>query len=295
MGRWSRWMVRPDRRSKGPVAFVLSGGGPLGALQVGFLQGLLDGGVVPDLMIGASVGALNAVFTGENPTSEGARKLGEIWMRMRRDDLFPGGRIVSAWHAFRKGSHVFSNAGLRRIIETELGVRTFEELAVPVQLVAAELHTGEETWFDSGPIEDRLLASCAMPGVFPPVEIDGITYVDGGIANNVPVSRAVDLGAKKVYVLNVRSWSNDRPLNRPHDFMMHGMVLARAQRYRQDIERCRARAEVIEFPLTDVGYVGFTDLSHTSRLIDTGREVALSVLEQPNAEGKTLAPQEQTV
>lgn len=273
-----RWI---QRRKRGPVAFVLSGGGPLGAIQVGFLQALFEKGIAPDFTVGASVGALNAVFAAANPTLDGVQKLQEMWMRMRKDDLFPGGRLVSAWHAVRRGSFVFSNAGMRRIIEEGLTVRAFEELDVPAHVVATDIASGEEAWFSSGPVTEPLLASAAMPGVFPPMTIDGITYIDGGVANNVPVSRAIELGAKRVYVLNVHAMSQPRPLNRPYDFMMHGLVLARAQRFRNEMAHYREQAEIIEFPLVEVGHVAFTNLSQTERLIEAGQTMGREFLERP--------------
>lgn len=263
-----RWARRA--KGEGPIAFVFSGGGPLGAVQVGLLQALIEKKVFPDLVVGASVGALNAVFIAANPTLEGVEALRGVWARMRKDDLFPGGRLVSAWHAVRRGSFVFSNTGLRRIIDTDLGAETFEELRIPAHVVATKLAGGDEVWFSSGALLEPLLASAAMPGVFPPVTIDGATYIDGGVANNLPVTRAVELGARRMYVLNVHAMSQPRPLNRPYDFMMHGLVLARAQRFRQDIEKCRDHAEVIEFPVIDVGHVAFTNLSQTNRLIEAG-------------------------
>lgn len=273
--RWGRWF---DRR-KQPVAFVLSGGGPLGAVQIGLLQALFEKGVSPDMVIGVSVGALNAVFIANNPSVEGAEALGDVWRRMRKDDLFPGGRLISAWHAVRRGSYLFSNAGLRRIIEGELPAQNFEDLALPAHIAAAKLETGEEAWFSSGRILEPLLASSAMPGVFPPVSIDGVSYVDGGIANNVPISKAVELGARRIFVLNVKASSQDRPLNHPHEFMMHGLVLARSQRYKHDLEWCSREAEVIELPFVDVGHVPFTDLSQTQRLIGAGRNAGRAFLE----------------
>lgn len=257
-------------RRRGPLAFVFSGGGPLGAVQVGFLQALLEKELIPDFVVGTSVGALNAVFIAADPTIERAAALKDLWMRMRKDDLFPGGRLVSAWHAVRRGSFVFSNQGLRRIIEEGIPIGTFEELQVPAQVVATDIESGDESWFSSGRILEPLLASAAMPGVFPPVTIEGRTYIDGGVANNIPVSRAIELGAKRVYVLNVHAMSQPRPLNRPYDFMMHGLVLARAGRFRREIARFREEAEVIEFPFVDVGHVAFTNLSQTERLIEAG-------------------------
>lgn len=253
------------------MAFVLSGGGPLGAVQVGWLKALLGNGVQPDFVVGTSVGAMNALMVAAEPAMPGVEKLSQLWLQMRKDDLFPGSKLVSAWHALKRGSYVYENAGLRRIICSQVGARrSFSDLALPLHINATALSTGDEKWFSTGSFLEPLLASAAMPGVFPPVEIDGVAYIDGGVSNNVAISKAIALGAKTVYVLNVNSGSQKRNLHRPHDFMMHGFVLARAQRYRREIDACRRMAKVIEMPIPDVGYVSFTDLSNTARLIDAG-------------------------
>ena len=257
---------------------MFSGGGPLAAVQVGQLGALLTLGIQPDMTIGTSAGALNSVFVAGDPTLDGATRLKDLWLRMKREDFFPRGRLVSALHAVRKGSHVFTSDGLRRLIERELPETTFEALKIPAHVVATRLDTGEEAWFSSGSVIEPLLASAAMPGVFPPVVIDGISHFDGGVANNIPFSKAVELGATRIYVLNVHSWFQQRPLNRPHDFMMHGYLLARAQRYRMELEACRREAEVIEFPPIAVGHVPFTNLSQTERLIDAGYSGGLEFL-----------------
>lgn len=242
------------------------------------MHALLDTGITPDILVGTSVGAVNAVFVANDPTPDGLEKLRDVWLRMRKDDLFPGGRFASAWNAVKRGSFVYSSSGMRRIIETELPVTTFEELKVETHICGTNLETGEETWFTSGSLMDPLLASSAMPGVFPPVEIDGASYIDGGVANNVPVSRAVEAGARQIFVLNVNSGSQARTLNRPHDFMMHGFVLARAQRYRRELERYREQANIVEMPMIEVGHVPFTSLSHSQRLIEAGYEGGLQFL-----------------
>ncbi len=277
-------------RKRGSVAFVLSGGGPFGAIQVGFLRALLDFGIVPDLMIGASVGALNASLIANDPTERGAHALTEVWLRMRKDDMFPGGRFETMMHAVRRGSHVYSSAGLRRIIASALPL-AFEELTVPLHVVATDLASGDETWFSSGELMDPLLASAAMPGVFPPVEISGRTYIDGGVANNVPVSRAIELGAKYIHVLNVNSAGQGRALNRPHDFMMQGLVLARAQRYRRDLEKYRAQATIHEFPAVQVGHIPFTSLEHTQRLMKAGYEDGRKFLDTESGAGRLAEAQ----
>jgi NTE family protein len=245
---------------------------------VGFLRALFERGVVPDVVVGVSVGALNAVAIADDPSLGGVEALQSLWLRMRKDDLFPGGRLVSAWRAVTRSSSLYSNSGLRRVIDQHLSASSFEDLVIPAHVVATDLRTGEEAWFCRGLITDALLASAAMPGVLPPVEIDGAVYIDGGVVNNVPVSRAMQLGARQVYVLNVHASSQSRKLVRPHDFMMHGMVLARAQRYRRDMETFGRKATIIEFPGVEVGHVPFTSTAHTARLVEAGYTAASEFL-----------------
>lgn len=288
--RWGDWQRKLTARKREHVAFVLSGGGPFGAVQAGILEALLESGIVPDHIVGTSVGALNGVFLASDPTVAGARRLGDMWRAFRRDDLFPGGKFVSVWHAVKKGSYVYSNSGLRRIITTSLECKQFEDLKVPAHVIATNLVTGEETWFSSGQILEPLLASSAMPGVFPPVDIDGITYIDGGISNNIPVSRAIEVGARTVYVINVNAAGQGRLLNRPYDFLMHGLVLSRAQRYRRDMERYRVEANIVEMPMVDVGHVAFRDLSKTSAMIQAGYDTACEFLAKvPEPRGRPKA------
>lgn len=283
---------RLSRFRKKRVAFVLSGGGPMGAVQVGFLRALFENGITPDFVVGCSVGAFNAVQVASDPSLGGVEDLEEIWKQMRKDDLFPGGRLTSAWHALRKGSHVFTNRGLRRIIEESLGPRKrFEELELPAFVVATRLSDGAEVWFSTGRVEGPLLATAAMPGVFPPVTVDGVQYVDGGIVNNIPVMKAVEKGARKIYILNVSGSIHPRELHRPHDFMMHGLVLSRAHRYQSDTVRAADSAELIEFPKVDFPGVAFTNLANTSELIEAGYETAtrsLRAYEEPSSKAPAV-------
>jgi NTE family protein len=182
---------------------------------------------------------------------------------------------------------------LRRIIGESLGPRRrFEELSLPAHVVAATLEGGRETWFSTGRIEGPLLATSAMPGVFPPVTIDGVQYVDGGIVNNVPVMKAVEEGARKVYVLNVSGVIHPRELHRPHDFMMHGLVLSRAHRYHNDLARAAESAEIIEMPRVEVNQVAFTNLAMTQELIQAGYETGLRFLRGEIGRPQPEAPQE---
>jgi NTE family protein len=268
----AQWIRRLSSRRRDKVAIVLSGGGPLGALQVGALRALFEHGIRPDIVTGTSVGALNAASLAFNPTPEGVAEMERQWRSLGEDDLFPGGRFRASWaRMFVRGSKVFESSGLRRMIETTLGpTATIEDALLPLGIVATDLETGAERVFTSGPLTDVVLASAAMPGVYPPVEIEGRMYTDGGVSNNVPIAPAVEMGATTLYVLNSTSHTNQRrPLVRPMDYFFHAFTLARAQRLTADIKLYSEKVNLILIPAPTLDFfVPFASMEHTGYLID---------------------------
>ena len=267
----AQWLRRLAQRRRDRVAFVFSGGGPLGALQVGAVQALFDHGITPDLTVGTSVGALNASFVAFNPTTGGAENMARTWRSLGDADLFPGGRFKATWARFLvRGNRVFENSGMKKLIETRLGDGRFEDAQIPLAVIATDLETGREEVFTSGPLKDPLLASTAMPGIFPPVEINGRMYTDGGVSNNVPIGPAVTLGAKTLYVMDSTSHSNQkRPLNRPIDYLLHAFTLARSQRLglEQRIYSDKVKVVILPAPALDF-FVPFASLEYSDKLID---------------------------
>ncbi|HVL82527.1 MAG TPA: patatin-like phospholipase family protein [Actinomycetota bacterium] len=218
------------------TAFVLGGGGHNGAYEVGMLRALLERGVRPDLVVGTSVGALNGAAVAADPSLEMVARLREAWVSLNQQSVFGGSILAGAAHFVRSRTHMHSNAGLRRLIDTLLPARTFDELAVPFQCVAASIERAEERWFDSGPLADAILASAAIPGVLPPVRIGDQHYIDGGVVNSIPVSRAVDLGAREIWVLHVGRI--DAPLTAPRTPLQVALVtfeIARRHRFARDL------------------------------------------------------------
>jgi NTE family protein len=277
----AQWLRRLALRRRERVAFVFSGGGPLGALQVGALQALFEHGVTPDLAVGTSVGALNATFVAFDPTAEGVAHLERIWRGLGDGDLFPGGRFRASWaRMLVRGNRVFENSGIRRLVESRLGGATFEEAQIPLAVVTTDLETGAEKVFSSGEVLEPVVASTAMPGIFPPVEIDGRMYIDGGVADNVPIAPAVSLGARTIYVMNSTSHHHQRrPLVRPMDYLMHAFTLARSQRLELERVTYASRVRLVMLPTTPIGFfVPFASLEHTERLIDLAREHTRSFL-----------------
>jgi NTE family protein len=271
----AQWLKRLARRRHDQVGFVFSGGGPLGALQVGAVQALTEANIVPGLAVGTSVGALNATFLAFNPTMSGAEMLLRIWQGLDENDLFPGGRFKASWARFLvKGNRVFENTGMKKLVDSRLGDAKIDDAQIPLGIIATDLESGDERVFTSGPVAPPLLASTSMPGVFPPVEIEGRLYTDGGVANNVPIGPAVTMGAKTIYVMNSTSHSHQRrPLTRPIDYLLHAFTLARSQRLplEQKIYSDKVRVIMLPTPTLDF-FVPFASLEFTDRLIELGYE-----------------------
>jgi NTE family protein len=184
------------------TAFVLSGGGSLGAVQVGMLQALAEHNVEPDVLIGTSAGALNAAFIASHGfTPEAIDQLARIWRRLRRHDVFPFAPHRQLLAVAGARPSLCSAAPLRRLIETNIGIDRLEDASIPVHIVATDVLSGSEITLSSGDAVSAVLASAAIPGVFPTVTIDGRALFDGGVADNAPISRAVALEADRVVVL----------------------------------------------------------------------------------------------
>ena len=153
-----RWL---GRRKPGPVAFVLSGGGNLGALQIGMLRALTERGIRPDLIVGCSVGAINGAAFAEEPTVAGVARMERLWRELDGKDLMPSKLLPNAVALARRGEAIHDSEPLRRALEDQLRARTFEELAVPFQCVATDVIGVREVWFASGPLIEPILASAA--------------------------------------------------------------------------------------------------------------------------------------
>ena len=278
----AQWLRRLASRRPDRIGFVLSGGGPLGALQVGAIRALYEHGIRPDLAVGTSVGALNATWLAFNPTPGGIDHLESTWRSMKEGDLFPGGRFRASWaRMLVRGNRVFENTGIRRIVERSLGTPNFEDAQIPLAVTATDLETGAEKLFTSGPVMEPLLASTAMPGIFPPVEIEGRLYTDGGVSNNVPIAPAVSLGATTIYVMDSTSHSRQRrPLNRPIDYLLHSFTLARGQRLALEQRFYADKVTLVMLPSVSLDFfVPFASMEHTPKLIEMSYEQTKRFLE----------------
>lgn len=185
------------------VAFVLGGGGMLGASEVGMLGALLDAGVEPDLVLGTSVGAINGAAIAADPSLATVERLRTMWGQLGANDIFEGSLLQRVGNLAKTRISLHENAGLRRRLEETSGGQRIEDLPVRFECVAASIERAASHWFTRGPVVDAVLASCSVPGLLPPVVIDGEHFIDGGLVDSIPIGRAIALGATIIYVLQV--------------------------------------------------------------------------------------------
>jgi NTE family protein len=244
------------------VAFVLGGGGQLGAHEVGMLRALLERGIVPSLVVGTSVGAINGAAVATDPSVEAVARLGATWADLEQRDVFGGSLLRRLGTLARTGTHLHDNDALRAALTEALPIALIEDLPVRFQCVAASIEAAAEHWFSSGPIVDAVLASSAVPGLLPPVEIGDEHFIDGGIVNSIPVNRAVSLGATRIFVMHVGRI--DRPLQPPRWPWEVGLVafeIARRHRFLGDLASLPSSVEVHVLPTGQPEPPRYNDLS----------------------------------
>jgi NTE family protein len=244
------------------TAFVLGGGGLLGAHEVGMLRALTELGVEPDIVLGTSIGALNGAFFAAEPTRDGVRRLIDVWDRANHTGLsaLTMARRVST--LARTGTHVQRVADVKHRLEEVLPVERIEELTVPFQCVAASIERAAEHWFDRGPLAEVILASCSVPGLLPPIRIDGEHFIDGGIVNSIPVSRAVALGAGRIFVLQVgRLEQALRPPRWPWEVGLVAFEVARRHRFAHDLHSLPDGIELHVLPTGGSAAPAYNDLA----------------------------------
>ena len=261
------------------TALVLAGGSTRGAIQIGMLQVLAEHGFVPDRVYGASVGAINGAGFAADPTRAGVERMAQIWLGIRREDVYPQGRLHGPWLYVQQRDAVYSNSGLRGIISQGFPHERLEESLLPIEVVATSLADGGERWFTQGPAVEAILASAAMPAIFPPVEIDGERYIDGGVVDNVPIQRAIDAGATRIVVLLCSPpIVTPQPSKRPVEGMVNALLIAIHARFVRDMSHLPEDVEVILCVGPEGTTRDFDDFSTTEHLIALGRAEASEIV-----------------
>lgn len=256
------------------TAFVLSGGASMGAVQVGMVEALMRTGIGPDLIVGSSVGALNGAWLASHPGPTGAVMLRDVWLSVRRRDVFPCSPVRMVRGLTGRIDHTVSPSPLARWLSVRAPFFQLEQALIPLHIMATDLLTGAAVILSRGDVIESLLASAAIPGVYPPVDIGGRLLVDGGLAANTPISQAVDLGADVVYLFPTVS---GEPAGRPHSapgvmLQSVGHLLGRASQ--SEIRANASRCELYVVPPPRPAGIAPFDFHHSQELMDRGQASA---------------------
>lgn len=277
------------------TAFVLAGGGSLGAVQVGMLKALTISGIHPDFIVGASVGAINGAYFAARPDEKGLQNLTAIWAGMRSQEIFPFTLLRGLFRLILRRDHLLEPVGLQRLIEKNLPDALLEESAIPCHIIATDIISGQEVVFSQGAVVRAILASTAIPAIFPPIFHENSFLVDGGVANNTPISTAIDLGATKVIVLPTGfSCALNAPPRGAVAIALQAMSLVTARQLVRDLERLAPLARLTAIPPLCPMNVSPYDLSHSAELIEKATKSTLAWIDGGGLEQvsvpQTLSP-----
>lgn len=269
--RWPR-----QRSASEPAvanALVLSGGGSLGAIQVGAVRALAQAGIRPDVYIGCSVGALNAAFLAMDPDPARIDQLEALWLSLDRTDVFPSSRRSVATHVIRGDAHLYEADGLHALVRRWVPTGDLARTQVPCHVVTTDLGTGAPCWWTGGDPHQVLIASASLPGLFPPVDMGDALHVDGGVTCPVPLQRALDLGAARIWVVDVTGGSIGRRDSRMNALDVLLMSFAVSRRRLATMELARGDTSVVTaMPPIDVGPHELRNFSRTAEFIQLGYE-----------------------
>ncbi len=271
------------------IAWSLSGGGNRGPIQVGAMRALFEAGIVPEMLVGTSAGALNSAFLAADPTRAGVERLANIWLNTTRRDIFPQGFLTHIIRFILGKDSLNSGDAVHNYIAKNIppGVETFGDLKIKLYLTTADLETGKLFLYGDDPgarIVDAALASSALPIAWPPLEFNGHQFVDGGVVANVPISIAIDKGADTIYVLDLEYGAPFEPVHGIYKIGMRTVSVVVYQQLLRDLERALrfSKATLHYVYLGDIlGGIPIEDFSHTAEMIEQGYQRMKNYLAHP--------------
>jgi NTE family protein len=264
----------------GMTALVFAGGGSLGAIQVGMLKALSGQSLKIDCVVGTSVGAINAAYFAGDPSPAGVQRLENIWRGLRREDVFPIGALRSLVGLLRGKENLVLPDALKALIKRHLPYQQLEQAHIPCHIMTTDLLAGTEVRLSSGSVVDALLASAAIPGVFPPVKLHGRLLVDGGVANHTPISIAVELGATRLIVLPAGyPCTISAPPHSAIAAALHALNLMTVHRLVAEVQHFGQQVEIIIAPPLCPLSVSAYDFSQSAQLIERAASMTRQWLE----------------
>jgi NTE family protein len=273
------------------IAFVLSGGASLGAIQVGMLKALASRDIRPDLIVGTSVGAINGAFLASRPfDSETVDDLAELWLGIGRARVFPIEPLTGLLGFLGARKNLVPATPLRRLVSRHAKCDRLEELRTPLHVIACDVMTGQEVRLDQGPLLDAVMASAAIPGVFPPIEWDDRLLIDGGVLNNTPITHAIELGADEIYVLSANTTCTlEAPPRGALGMVVQATALMVAHRFAGEAVAHADTPGVVVIPAPCPVNVSPIDFRHTRELIERSEAAANDFLAGREADVVPLA------
>jgi NTE family protein len=264
-----------------PVGFVFSGGAAQGALQVGMLQALCEAGIEPNLAVGASVGTLNAAVVAEAGLDAGVERLAELWSSLTHQDIFLGGNLGQLRQLLQDKQSIFGNEPLTQIISDALKCRQFDQLKLPLGALATSLRTYEGVLFTEGALIPALLASAALPGVLPPVEIGDDVFGDGALTAYVPLEAAVKMDAASLVVLDCQELNQDsRGPDNMVDIIVNTIMMLLRQRVHVEADKLAETHPILYLPTPLMPDHQFLDFNDGPAMIRLGYETTIQFLRE---------------
>jgi NTE family protein len=261
------------------IGFVLTGGANLGSIHVGMLAALLDADIKPDLIVGTSIGAVNAAYLAADPSRDQVERLREMWCEVRARDVFPLNPFASARALFRQGA-LFPSTTWRRFLTGRIPYERIEEAAVPLRIAATDFESGRSVVLDSGSVVDAVLASTALPGIFPPHPIGDRCYLDGALSDQLPLKVAVEAGVHTIYVMAVSVPSPPPERRSPGGILRHSVTILLFPRIRLDamgLPGEQAKLRIVQVPSVKA-QASLWDMSRHTELIDAAYEATAEFL-----------------
>jgi len=241
-------LLSPTDSSPAKTAFVFAGGGSFGAIQVGMMESLARHGVIADMVVGSSVGALNGAFYASDPTVAGVERLANVWRGLKRNDVFPLTLRTLASFVWRR-DFLIPHDGIRKLITDHIPYRNLEDAKVPVHIVTTDIITGDSVVLSRGPAADAIVASTAIPGAFSPVHYGEYYLADGAVSSNTPVRIAVQRGAWRLIILPTgHACANEAPPVGALANALHALTLLIARQLVNELENLGPEIEYFVIP-----------------------------------------------
>jgi NTE family protein len=254
------------------TAFVFAGGGSFGAIQVGMMESLARRGIGADMVVGASVGALNGAFYAGDPTVDGVERLANIWRGLKREDVFPFSIRTLVSFLWRR-DFLISHDGIRKLIDDHIPYRKLEEAKLPLHIVTTNIITGDSVVFSKGPTAEAIVASTAIPGAFSPIRYKDLYLADGAVSSNTPVRIAVEKGARRLIILPTgHACGNEAPPVGAVATALHALTLLIARQLVSELENLAPGIEYYVVPPLCPLVGSPYDFSRTAEHIDRARE-----------------------